>query len=183
MKIISRFCLNCKEEYFVTGKNKHSKLIYCSRFCFSKHKKGKPIKECRYTGGYRYILVPEHPDAIKTGYVAEHRLVGEIKMGRRLLKTEVVHHINGIKDDNRIENLHVCTQKEHWMIDDAIVIGKAKQIELNRKPVIQKSLEGKTIKTWNSRTEVAQFLNYSLTYVCSSIKNRHPLRGFIWENA
>lgn len=62
--------------------------------------------------GYILIYTPEHPHARKRGasppaYVAEHRLVMEAKLGRYLLPTEVVHHLNGVNDDNRVENLEV----------------------------------------------------------------------------
>ena len=55
--------------------------------------------------GYILIFSPNHPFAQNTGYILEHRLVMEKKIGRYLTKEEVVHHINGAKDDNRIENL------------------------------------------------------------------------------
>jgi len=57
------------------------------------------------TSGYVYILKPNHPFAKKNGYIAEHRLVVEKRIGRYLQPTERVHHINGIKDDNKSQNL------------------------------------------------------------------------------
>ena len=63
-----------------------------------------------------YVLVKQdgHPRAKKHGgYVREHILVAERIIGRHLEPDEVVHHINGIKNDNRPENLMVMTKSEH----------------------------------------------------------------------
>lgn len=64
-------------------------------------------------GGYIKVFKPEHPNAHKKGYVMEHRLVMEEKLGRFLRREEEVHHRNGIKDDNRIENLEVVMWNNH----------------------------------------------------------------------
>lgn len=57
--------------------------------------------------GYIYIKKRDHPNANSHGYVAEHVLVMEKKLGRYLEKDEVIHHINFIPYDNRIQNLHL----------------------------------------------------------------------------
>jgi biotin operon repressor len=59
------------------------------------------------SGGYVLIFKPDHPAADRDGYVKEHRLVAERELGRLLMASEVVHHVNEKRDDNRLENLMV----------------------------------------------------------------------------
>ena len=63
--------------------------------------------------GYVKVYAPEHPNCTTDGYVMKHTLVMEKQIGRYLTENEVVHHINRIRNDNRIENLHLMTFKEH----------------------------------------------------------------------
>jgi hypothetical protein len=85
--------------------------------CKEKHPQWKGGKH--YCNGYIAVLAPEHPNSNKRGRIYEHRLVIEDKIGRYLTKNESVHHINGIKTDNRLENLVVCkSQKEHYSHHD-----------------------------------------------------------------
>ncbi len=71
----------------------------------------------KISDGYiRITLMPSDPFYSMTSRdhsVAEHRLLIAQKLGRCLLYTEVVHHINGIKDDNRLCNLALLEAKEH----------------------------------------------------------------------
>lgn len=96
----------CKECGAPLGNNNKSDL--CKKCARAKkvgknatHWKGGRIKTVQ---GYIKLHRPNHPCA-RNGYVPEHRLVMEKKMGRYLKPNELVHHINGKKDDNREENL------------------------------------------------------------------------------
>lgn len=61
--------------------------------------------------GYVYVLCRDHPNTTKAGYILEQILVMEAHLGRYLSKEEKIHHINGNRADNRIENLQLFPSK------------------------------------------------------------------------
>jgi hypothetical protein len=64
--------------------------------------------------GYVLILMPDHPEANRHGYIREHRLVMERMIGRLLLPAEVVHHKDDDRQNNSPDNLELfATNAEH----------------------------------------------------------------------
>lgn len=116
-------CEICNRQFYVFPGDTRNRR-FCSIDCRNKGDMGANIrgeKNWNWKGGkvilkgYVYLLCPGHPFAHKyQPHVAEHRLVMEEKMGRYLDKNEEVHHINGIKTDNKIENLEIVIKKMHF---------------------------------------------------------------------
>jgi hypothetical protein len=61
-----------------------------------------------HTEGYLLLRRPQHPKADMHGYVPEHLLVAEDAVGHILPSTAIVHHIDGVRNNNSKSNLLVC---------------------------------------------------------------------------
>jgi len=94
------------ERYVSTGQ----KQFFCSRACrWENHKHGRQIN----SGGYALIFIGRgEPGADKSGHILEHRKVMQDILGRPLEAHENVHHINGVRDDNRPENLELWSTSQ-----------------------------------------------------------------------
>jgi hypothetical protein len=127
-------CQKCFSKYRIGKNHWHwrggkAKCIVCSKE-LDNWNYGTRCQSCAKTGsgntawvggkisnGHGYVMVyaPNHPTVKgkRRKHVLEHRLVMEKHIGRYLKSDEIVHHINGIKNDNRIKNLMLVTRETH----------------------------------------------------------------------
>lgn len=120
-----RNCIVCGKEFTATRRNiDRGGGKFCSHSC--QRGKYNPFWHGGKTyskKGYVYIRKPDHPNANPRGYVAEHRLIMEEELGRYLNLSEVIHHKNGIRDDNRVENLELfINHSEHMKTEHTNLI-------------------------------------------------------------
>ena len=86
--------------------------------------------------GWVYLRKPHHPNCMSNGYVAEHRFVMSNHIGRPLTKYEHIHHLNGIKTDNRIENLELVNGQTHNLI--TMLEKRVRELETENKELREK---------------------------------------------
>ncbi len=149
-------CVGCGKERwarFLKGKPNKERCLSCAnraREFFGE--KNPQWNGGRYKDGYGYVRVKLHTDDFfhpmrtKGGYVLEHRLAMAKHLGRNLHPWEVVHHRNGIRDDNRLENLHLATDASHRQITRMEMILKRQSKEIKQLKVELKKLKEQKTK-------------------------------------
>ena len=117
-KFVWAACVDCGKERWVKPYKGNQRCRRCSNKAFPRLPHGRGDASPHWKGGKiitrdGYIMIRLQPDDFfypmtnSKPYVPEHRLVMAKHLNRCLLDWEIVHHRNGIKDDNRIENLEL----------------------------------------------------------------------------
>lgn len=115
---------------------------YCKRHYAVWKRNGIPITERAKRLGKGYVNDSGYHLIRNNGkHIREHRFIMENHIGRPLLRSEIVHHKNGNRLDNRIENLEITTQESHAHFHH---IGKPKPSH----PAWNKGTKG-ICKAWN----------------------------------
>lgn len=111
----TRICENCGDKFeFKLAKSAWTAGRFCTVGCAREFRRDAATGSKKMSSdGYVLVFLPDHPSAQpSSGFIFEHRLVMEEKLGRSLLPGENVHHRNGQGDDNRIENLELWSSSQ-----------------------------------------------------------------------
>ena len=124
--------------------------------------------------GYVRRKVTRHPGADKRGYVNEHRLVMEEYLGRFLEADEIIHHMNGVRDDNRIDNLQLLTDQKRHAAGHA---ASQKRDKILGKWLPDEKLEAKKFRLLNRNTGLMEIKDLSNLINTTFRKSQFEYRG------
>jgi len=139
--ISSEYCKKCRMSLYnpfkggTHSKESLKKISEASKKMWKKRRKEIEGRKSKTSQGYIRVLNYSHPNADDYNHIFEHVLVMSEHLGRPIKPEERIHHINGIKTDNRISNLYLCeNSSEHkkihssledslpWLLENKIII-------------------------------------------------------------
>jgi len=107
-------CLQCGVK-FRTSRGRSRSAKFCSASCYHR---------AQGTDNRKYVVI-----TVDGQPIYEHRRIMQQHIGRALLPTEHVHHINGNRRDNRLENLSLHSPQEHRRLHNVggvpLIVGPA----------------------------------------------------------
>jgi hypothetical protein len=170
----SSLCKNCACMFSDPARNpnnnpKNIELLRSRKGSLNPNWNGGSHKD---TSGYIKILCPDHPRS-NGGYVVEHILIMEKSLGRYVTINEAVHHINGDKADNRIENLKLFSSSgDHTKYHHSIckrrvgkqsakyIAGLTERMRENNpmcNPILKERSNTNRMAVWNNKTDIEKY--------------------------
>lgn len=133
---------------------------------------GRVLKPWRDNNGYCVVYIcgdGERREAINV-----HRLVASAFLQPDPTRLHV-NHKNGVKDDNRPDNLEWCTRSEN------MIHAQDTGLSDKRKPIEAISKDGAQILTFESVSAAARHFGTNAAAICNAMRHGHASRGYIWR--
>lgn len=111
-------CKNCGKEFEAKTKNR----IFCSVSCVYEYKRNKPRVATLGNDGYKTVWFSDGSG------MKEHRYIMEQILGRKLDRDEIVHHKDGNRANNNIDNLVLMTRGEHSKLHRRLELESGKEL-------------------------------------------------------
>lgn len=116
-ELVSEYRHDGKPRRFIKNHDKKKHLLKPTDKKFTKGKDHWNFRNGRtFHKGYWYLKIHSHPNSDKRGYIPEHVFVYTEYYKCCMLPWGIIHHINGKRGDNRIDNLQGMFQSKHFSI-------------------------------------------------------------------